>query len=181
MSATGVDKVFDDTTSATANLSDNRMSGDILTTGYLAANFDSVAVGYDKTIFVTGITATGIDAGNYIYNETATALANITPDNAENIIDVLPTVPVTPFSTQNPAPIALQGDTQYGGVSTTAIQPSIQPGINIGLILETGSGYDGGPAATTLFIGIPQGDTTSLLSVIQWPRGFGLLPLHPIR
>src|SRR5258708_1745181 len=39
VSATGVNKVYDGTTTATVTLSDNRVAGDVLTTAYATASF----------------------------------------------------------------------------------------------------------------------------------------------
>jgi hypothetical protein len=76
--ATCMDKVYDDTTTATVILSDNRIPGDDLTLDCTAANFEDKNIGVDKIVYVTGITVTGPDAGNYTYNETATTTADIT-------------------------------------------------------------------------------------------------------
>ena len=76
--ATGIDKVYDRTTAAVVTLTDNRVSGDQLTAGYTAADFDSKNAGTGKTVSVTGIDLSGADAGNYTFNTTATTKANIT-------------------------------------------------------------------------------------------------------
>ena len=78
VSATGVNKVYDGTTTATVTLSDNRVAGDVLTTGYTSAAFADKNVGTGKTVSVSGITVTGTDAGNYTFNTTASTTANIT-------------------------------------------------------------------------------------------------------
>ena len=78
VSATGINKVYDGTVNATVNLSDNRIAGDVLTTGYGAASFLDKNVGVGKTVNVTGITVVGADAGNYTFNNTAVTVANIT-------------------------------------------------------------------------------------------------------
>src|SRR5581483_10067572 len=78
VSATGVNKVYDGTTNATVTLSDDRVAGDVLTTGYTAANFSSKTVGNGKTVNVTGISISGADSGNYSANTTASTTANIT-------------------------------------------------------------------------------------------------------
>lgn len=76
--ATGVNKVYDATTNAAVTLSDNRFSGDALTTGYTSASFGDKNVGAGKTVSVSGITLGGTDAGNYTFNTTASTTANIT-------------------------------------------------------------------------------------------------------
>ena len=78
VSAAGVNKVYDGTPTATVTLTDNRVSGDVLTTGYGSAAFADKAVGTGKPVSVSGITVTGADAGNYTYNATANTTANIT-------------------------------------------------------------------------------------------------------
>ncbi|MFZ1934316.1 MAG: YDG domain-containing protein [Thermoguttaceae bacterium] len=80
VSATGVNKEYDGTTTATVTLSDDRASGDNLTDNYTAAAFVDVNAGTGKTVNVTGISISGADAGNYtLSNTTATTTANITP------------------------------------------------------------------------------------------------------
>jgi len=80
VAATGVDKVYDGTTAAVVTLSDNRISGDLLTVGYSSAFFSDINVGTAKTVTVSGITISGPDAGNYtLQNTTITTTASITP------------------------------------------------------------------------------------------------------
>lgn len=79
VTATGVDKVYDGTATATVTLSDNRVPGDVLTLGHTNATFATKHVGPGKTVSVTGITVTGTDAGNYSWNTATTATASITP------------------------------------------------------------------------------------------------------
>src|SRR5439155_4572721 len=78
VSATGVNKVYDRTTNATVTLSDNRVSGDSLSTSYTSASFADKTVGTAKQVSVSGISLTGTDSGNYSANTTATTTANIT-------------------------------------------------------------------------------------------------------
>ncbi|HSZ59624.1 MAG TPA: YDG domain-containing protein [Tepidisphaeraceae bacterium] len=77
VTATGTNKVYDGTTTASVTLGDNRVAGDSLTTTYAAATFADKNVGTGKTITVSGITLGGADSGNYTFNTTATASANI--------------------------------------------------------------------------------------------------------
>ena len=78
VTATGVNKVYDGTTAATVSLSDNHVSGDVLTTGYASATFADKNVGTGKTVSVSGITISGTDAGNYSANTATTTTVNIT-------------------------------------------------------------------------------------------------------
>ncbi len=79
VTAKGVNKVYDGTTNATATLSDNRVSGDVLAASYAAASFTNKTVGNGKPVNVKGIAISGTDAGNYaLAATTAATTANIT-------------------------------------------------------------------------------------------------------
>ncbi len=78
VSATADNKVYDGTTTAVAHLSDDRVSGDVFTDSYTSANFADKNAGIGKTVTVLGISISGTDAGNYTFNSTATATADIT-------------------------------------------------------------------------------------------------------
>src|SRR5207253_2140034 len=65
VSASGINKVYDGDTRATVTLTDNRVSGDVLTTSYASASFATKTVGNGKTVSVSGISISGTDAGNY--------------------------------------------------------------------------------------------------------------------
>jgi len=78
VSAIAANKVYDGTVAASVVLSDNRVAGDSLTPSHTAAAFASKNVGTGKTVSVSGISVTGADAGNYTFNTTATATADIT-------------------------------------------------------------------------------------------------------
>ena len=78
--ATGQDKTYDATTTATATLaSTGVLSGDTVNFNYGAANFSTPNAGTGISVLVTGISGSGTDAGNYSFNSTATTLANILP------------------------------------------------------------------------------------------------------
>jgi hypothetical protein len=77
--ATGVDKVYDGSTNAAVTLTDNRVAGDALATGYASAAFSDANAGTAKAVSVNGISLSGADAGNYTFNTAATTTANITP------------------------------------------------------------------------------------------------------
>jgi len=78
--ATGIDKVFDGNTNATVKLqSYGVILGDSLSFTSTAANFTSSAIGVNKTVKVSGISAIGIDANNYkLVKTTARTAAAIT-------------------------------------------------------------------------------------------------------
>src|SRR6201984_3275063 len=79
VSATGVSRPYDGTTTATVTLSDNRVSGDLFTDSYTSASFTNKNVATSKPVNVTGISISGTDAGNYSFNTTASTTADITP------------------------------------------------------------------------------------------------------
>ncbi|MDO8810658.1 MAG: beta-propeller fold lactonase family protein, partial [Gallionella sp.] len=78
VTAAGTNKVYDGTTAAAVTLSDNRISGDVLTDTYTGASFADKNAATGKAVSVIGITLTGTDAGNYTFNTTASTTANIT-------------------------------------------------------------------------------------------------------
>lgn len=79
VAATGVNKPYDGKTDATVTLSDNRVAGDVLTPNYTSATFENADAGTGKTVHVSGISISGVDAGNYhLVNETAITTADIT-------------------------------------------------------------------------------------------------------
>jgi len=78
VSATGINKTYDGDTTAAVTLSDNRISGDVLTDSYTGASFADKNVGTGKTMSATGISISGTDAGNYTFNTTASSTVDIT-------------------------------------------------------------------------------------------------------
>ncbi|HYT87420.1 MAG TPA: YDG domain-containing protein, partial [Gemmataceae bacterium] len=79
VTATGVNKVYDGTATATVTLSDDRLAGDVFTVSYVSASFADKNVGTAKPITVTGISISGPDAGNYtLAATTASTTADIT-------------------------------------------------------------------------------------------------------
>jgi YDG domain/MBG domain (YGX type)/Galactose oxidase, central domain len=82
VSASGIDKVYDGNNAATVTLSDDRVSGDVLTASHTTATFVNKNVGNGKTVSVSGISIAGADAGNYaLANPTASTSANISARN----------------------------------------------------------------------------------------------------
>src|SRR5882724_4297209 len=77
ITATGVNKIYDGTTAATVNLSDNRVPGDVFIDTYVSATFIDRNVGTGKVVSVSGISISGADAGNYTLNTTASTSAGI--------------------------------------------------------------------------------------------------------
>jgi filamentous hemagglutinin family protein len=81
VTATGVNKVYDGTASDPATLaSSGVVAGDGVTFADTSATFADPNVANGKTVSVSGITASGANAGDYtLLNTSATTTANITP------------------------------------------------------------------------------------------------------
>lgn len=78
VSASGQNKVYNGSTSASVTLSDDRIGADDLTITSGSANFTDKNAGVGKTINVGGITVSGVDAQNYDWSSLATTTADIT-------------------------------------------------------------------------------------------------------
>jgi hypothetical protein len=79
VSASGSNKVYDGSSSASVKLTDQRISGDQLALSYASANFADANVGNGKSIGVSGIQLTGADAANYRVSSSAATVANVAP------------------------------------------------------------------------------------------------------
>ena len=81
VTASGVNKVYDATTSGSAILAGSGLiGGDKVTFSDTSASFGDKNAGTGKTVSVAGISASGADAGNYLVsNATASTTADITP------------------------------------------------------------------------------------------------------
>ncbi|WP_211473880.1 YDG domain-containing protein [Collimonas humicola] len=81
VTASGVSKVYDATISGSAILTGGGLiGGDKVTFTDTSANFGDKNAGTGKTIAISGISASGADAGNYVVsNTTASTTADITP------------------------------------------------------------------------------------------------------
>ncbi|WP_375417255.1 MBG domain-containing protein [uncultured Hymenobacter sp.] len=77
VTATGISKVYDRTTTASVTLADDRVAADVLTAS-AGASFAEKTVGTGKPVAVSGIAITGQDAGNYTVNAATTTAADIT-------------------------------------------------------------------------------------------------------
>jgi probable HAF family extracellular repeat protein len=154
VSATGVDKVYDGTASASVTLNDNRISGDVFTTSYTGASFNDKNVGAAKPVAVSGISIGGPDAGNYTVNTTALTTADVSPatlligaDDKPMIYgDAVPTLTATyqGFVTgETPAdldvPLSLStAVTELTAVGTYAIEAGGASDANYAIVFEDG-------------------------------------------
>jgi len=134
-------KPYDGNTSAVVSsiTSSGIIAGDDVTFGYKDANFNTPDVGNGKPVTVSGISASGRDAGNYLVTPTEVTEANITGSAASDPVVVKPEptdvtsavasdpAVVVPVSIQittsnqnnsgkdstNPAAISMSGNTVY--------------------------------------------------------------------
>jgi hypothetical protein len=77
ISASAQNKVYDATTTATASVSDDHLTGDSVTVAVGSANFADKNVGSAKPVTLAGLTLTGADAGNYAVAGSASTSADI--------------------------------------------------------------------------------------------------------
>src|SRR5262249_13346263 len=102
VSAAGMNKVYDGGTNATVTLSDDRVTGDSLSTSYTAESSPNKNGGTAKPGNVSGIPISGTDAANYSANITASTMADITAKalvvsatGVNKVYDGTPTATVT--------------------------------------------------------------------------------------
>lgn len=81
ISVSGVDRVYDGSSKADVALTDNRVAGDDLAIDY-SANFSDKNAGSNKQV-TAGLSVTGNDADNYVWNETAMTTADIAKANLQ--------------------------------------------------------------------------------------------------
>ncbi|MCX6011955.1 MAG: YDG domain-containing protein, partial [Chloroflexi bacterium] len=78
-SATGINKVYNATTTAAVTLSTDKLGSDDVTATSTSATFDTKNIGTGKTVTVSGISISGTYATNYsLASTSATTTANIT-------------------------------------------------------------------------------------------------------
>ncbi|MFN8412937.1 MAG: sortase [Anaerolineales bacterium] len=150
VNATGVNKVYDGNTTATVNLSDNRILGDVLTLGYTSASFADAAVGVAKPVSVTGITVTGADAGNYTFNTTDTTSADITA----RLLTVSATGNDKVYDGNTTATVNLSDDRIVGDVLTLSYASASFADANVGVaksVSVTGINVTGADAGNYTF------------------------------
>jgi filamentous hemagglutinin family protein len=79
VTAVGTDRVYDGTTAATVTLNGTPITGDDVALSFASASFEDKNAGNDKTVNVTGVSASGADAGNYNVSTLVATTADITP------------------------------------------------------------------------------------------------------
>ncbi|NTW52844.1 MAG: hypothetical protein HGB22_09695, partial [Chlorobiaceae bacterium] len=131
-SATAVNKVYDGTPDTSIILSDNRVTGDLVSIDGTSASFDDKNAGTAKTVTVSGMTLVGTDAANYTWNTMATTTADITPASLDvTAIDSSKTFNGLAYSGGNGVSYigfvngetsnVLNGTVSYGGTSQGAV------------------------------------------------------------
>jgi hypothetical protein len=99
ITAKGANKIYDGTTNATVTLTDNHVSGDVVTDSSVSATFTNKNVGTNILINVSGLTIAGADSGNYNLSATnTTATANI----SQALLTVAAASLTRPYATTNP-------------------------------------------------------------------------------
>jgi hypothetical protein len=77
VAVTALNKVYDGTAAASVTITDDRISGDVLTISG-SANFADKNAGAGKVVSYSGVSLSGTDAGNYNANSVGTSSADIT-------------------------------------------------------------------------------------------------------
>ncbi|MEO8063936.1 MAG: YDG domain-containing protein [Pseudomonadota bacterium] len=119
VSATGSDKVYDGSTAASVTLAGAPLAGDFVDLSFESAAFGDKNAGSDKGVSVTGIRATGADAGNYNISSTAATIADITPAT----LTVVAAGQSKPFDNTTAAVVTL-GDDRIAGDQLTLANAS---------------------------------------------------------
>jgi hypothetical protein len=99
ISATAVNKTYDGLTNATVVFTDDRIGDDLFDWHYGSATFADKNAGVGKSVLVSGIFITGLDAGNYAANSNATTTATILPA----LLTVTANSTNRPYGAANPA------------------------------------------------------------------------------
>jgi YDG domain/MBG domain (YGX type)/Kelch motif/Galactose oxidase, central domain len=139
ITATGVSKVYDGKITATVNLSDNRISGDVFTDSYMAANFSDANAGMGKTINVTGISIAGTDSGNYLLqNTTTTTTADVIPATLTLALSAASgTYTSMPFTALCTISGVVNGDKVAPSVTYSSNNVAVLAAINVGSYTAT--------------------------------------------
>ncbi len=115
VTAAASNKVYNGNKSAAVTLSDNRISGDVVTDSFASATFSDKNAGTGKAVTVSGVGISGADAANYVVaSTTVTAAANIDP--APATASLIGSVGKVYDGTSN-APLAA-GNYQLGGIES---------------------------------------------------------------
>jgi trimeric autotransporter adhesin len=149
VTATGINKVFNGTTTATVTLASNALIGDTVNVSYSGASFADPNIGTGKPVSVAGISISGVDAGNYsLLNTTATTTANITS------LATITAVSVSPTSQQYSDTVNFKATISPGTAGSVAAAATVT--FKVGTLamgtanLVAGTGTDAGKLVATL-------------------------------
>ena len=181
VTAAGANRTYDGTVNDAATLSSSGViSGDVVNFTDTAATFADKNVGNGKTVTVSNISASGVDAGNYSFNTAASTMANITPAT-------LSYVAASKYILDGQSPSGLSGTVTgfFGGddlanstagtpVWTTTATSSSHPGlypIDGGGLTLTSSNYvlaqSTGNATALTLVGTPPENVISVVATEQ--------------
>jgi hypothetical protein len=154
VTAKGVDKTYDASTTATVTLSDDRISGDVFTDAYTSANYLDANVGTGKQVDVHGITISGTDAGNYnLTNDSASTTASINPASltitANDITKVYGDTVVLGATSTGFMTNGLQGSDKVSGIILTSAGDVLTAKISGSPYVLTPSDATGTPGLST--------------------------------
>jgi hypothetical protein len=154
VTASGIDKVYDGTTTATVTVSDNRIAGDVFTAIYSSANFSNKNVGANKTVTVSGVAISGAEAGNYaLSSTTASTTASITA-RPLTVTAVTDSKIYDGTVASNKVPLISGGTSLAGGDTAALVEAFDTPQVGTGKTLKptalVNDGYGGNNYAVTL-------------------------------
>ncbi len=162
----GQSKVYDGGTSASVTLGDDRIGGDALSLSYVSVAFTDKNVGAAKAVTVSGIVASGADAGNYSVASNASTSAAITPKSltvratgGSKVYDGNTTAPVTLADNR------LAGDSLVLAANASFSDASAGSGKAIGVSAIRVSGSDSGNYALSSSVASAVGAITPLADV----------------
>src|SRR6185436_12797403 len=144
VTAAGVNRAYNGTTTATVTLSSDALITDTITLNYTSAAFADKNVGTNKPVAVDGISIGGVDAGNYnLLATTANTAADITPFDVTVTADAKTKFVGSPDPalTYSAAPSLFSGDTFTGALTRAAGEAVGQYAIQQGT-LTAGSNYN---------------------------------------
>lgn len=121
VTATATNKTYDGSILATAALWDDRVAGDALALGYAQAMFADKNAATDVLVTVDGIQVSGSDAGNYTWNGSTSAAANIAQRSLSITANAIKTEKGSPLPALTYRVNGLiSGDVLVGALSTPA-------------------------------------------------------------
>ena len=122
----GVNKVYDSTTSATVTTGDDRVGGDVLTINR-TATYDTKNVGTAKAVSVSGVSLSGTDALNYSVATTGTTTSDVTKADISTVSGI--TAQNKTYDTTNAATLVTSGATFNGMFANDVLSVATSTGV----------------------------------------------------